>query len=195
VAVEYFMKWIEAKPLTNISSATIRKFFWQNIICCYGFPHHITVNNTKYFDNTMFKDFCQQIRTKVTFALVYHPQSNDAVERVNALIFKAIKKILEGEKKGKWAEVMPKAVWSHNTMPFWLMYGADTMLPEEVKHRSLRMKTNASACPSEAQEKDLLESDRLNAVENLQKYQEETKAWIDPNVKLQEFDLGNLVLL
>jgi hypothetical protein len=38
---------------------------------------------------------------KVAFALVYHPQSNGAIERVNALIFEAIKKILEGEKKGK----------------------------------------------------------------------------------------------
>jgi hypothetical protein len=32
------------------------------------------------------------------------------------LILEAIKKILEGEKTGKWAEVMPRAVWSHNTM-------------------------------------------------------------------------------
>jgi hypothetical protein len=31
------------------------------------------------------------------------------------LIFEAIKKILEGEKKGEWVEVMPKVVWSHNT--------------------------------------------------------------------------------
>jgi hypothetical protein len=37
------------------------------------------------------------------------------VERANALIFEAIKKILKGEKKGKWAEVMPQAVWSYNT--------------------------------------------------------------------------------
>jgi hypothetical protein len=29
------------------------------------------------------------------------------VEKANALIFAAIKKILEGEKKVKWAEVMP----------------------------------------------------------------------------------------
>jgi hypothetical protein len=33
----------------------------------------------------------------------------------NTLIFKAIKKILEGKKKGYWVEVMPRAVWSHNT--------------------------------------------------------------------------------
>jgi hypothetical protein len=32
------------------------------------------------------------------------------VERANTLIFEAIKKILEAEKKGKWTEVMPRAV-------------------------------------------------------------------------------------
>jgi IS30 family transposase len=110
VAVEYFTKWIETKPLTNISSGTIRKLFWQNIVCRYDVHQHITIDNAKYFDSAMFKDFCQQIETKVTFASVYHPQSNSVVERANTLIFKAIKKILEGEKKGKWAEVMPKSV-------------------------------------------------------------------------------------
>jgi hypothetical protein len=39
------------------------------------------------------------------------------VERANSLIFEAIK-ILEGEKKGKWAEVMPRAVWSHDTIVY-----------------------------------------------------------------------------
>jgi hypothetical protein len=48
----------------------------------------------------MFKEFCQQISTKVAFASVYHPQSNGAVKKANSLIFQAIKKILEGEKKG-----------------------------------------------------------------------------------------------
>jgi hypothetical protein len=50
-------------------------------------------------------------------------------------------------------------------------------------------------CPSEAEEKDLLESDKLKVVANLQKYQEETRAWRDPKVKLREFDVGNSVLL
>jgi hypothetical protein len=59
------------------------------------------------------------------------------MERANSLIFEVIKKILEGKKKGKWAEVMPTAVWSHNTTvcratnftPFRLMYGAEVVLP------------------------------------------------------------------
>jgi hypothetical protein len=33
VAVDYFTKWVEAKALVNITAPTIKKFFWQNIIC------------------------------------------------------------------------------------------------------------------------------------------------------------------
>jgi hypothetical protein len=31
VAVEYFSKWIEAKPLATIPSVTVQKFFWQTL--------------------------------------------------------------------------------------------------------------------------------------------------------------------
>jgi hypothetical protein len=134
---------------------------------------------------------------------VYPPQSNRAVERANALIFEAIKKILEDEKKSKWAKIMPRIVWSHNTIvcretnftPFQLMYGADAVLPEEVKHRTLWTTIEVPACPSEVEEKDLLVPVRLKVVANLQKYQEERKAWRDPKVKIWELDVGDLVLL
>jgi hypothetical protein len=129
----------------------------------------------------MFKEFCQQIGTKVSFASVYHPQSNGVIERANSLIFEAIKKILEGEKKGKWAEVMPTTVWSHNTTickatnftPFRLMYDVEAILPEELKHRSLQTATETIPCLNEVEEKDLLSSDRLKVVVNLEKYQEQ----------------------
>ena len=45
VAVEYFSMWIEAKPLATITSVTVQKFFWQNIICRFGVPKAITVDN------------------------------------------------------------------------------------------------------------------------------------------------------
>jgi hypothetical protein len=53
-------------------------------------PKHIIVDNAKYFDNAMFKEFCQQIGTRVAFASVYHSQSNRAVEKANCLIFQAL---------------------------------------------------------------------------------------------------------
>jgi hypothetical protein len=49
VAVEYFLKWIEAKPLATITSATIEKFFWQNIVYRFGVPKAIMADNRTQF--------------------------------------------------------------------------------------------------------------------------------------------------
>jgi hypothetical protein len=86
VTVEYFSKWIEAKPLAIITPATVQKFFWQNIVCHFGVPKAITVDNETQFDAETFKTFCSQIGTKIHFASVRHPESNGLVERANGII-------------------------------------------------------------------------------------------------------------
>jgi transposase InsO family protein len=104
VAVEYFTKWIEVKPLVNIVAVGLKRFFWQNIICRFGVPREITVDNAKQFDYHLFRDFYYQMGVEATFVSVYHPQSNGVVEKANTLKFIAMKKILESQSKSKWAE-------------------------------------------------------------------------------------------
>jgi ribonuclease HI len=94
VAVEYFSKWIEAKPLATITSATVQKFFWQNIVCRFGVPKAIIVNNGTQFDAKTVKAFCDQIDTKIHFASVRHPESNGLVERANGIIMTGIMKLI-----------------------------------------------------------------------------------------------------
>jgi hypothetical protein len=84
VVVEYFTKWIKARALSTITSKTAQKFFWQNIVCRFGVPSELTVDNSKQFDSQDFRDFCFSIGTKPVFASVYHPQSNGVVERATA---------------------------------------------------------------------------------------------------------------
>jgi hypothetical protein len=71
-----------------------------------------------------------------------------------------------------------------------LIFRADLVLLEEIKHKSFRTTTEVSPCPCDAKDKDLLEPDRLKIVVNLQKYQEETKARKDPKDKARVFDVG-----
>jgi hypothetical protein len=47
VTVEYFTKWIEARAVSTITSKTAQKFFWQNIVCRFGVPFELTVDNGK----------------------------------------------------------------------------------------------------------------------------------------------------
>jgi hypothetical protein len=118
------------------------------------------------------------------------------VKKVNALIFIAIKKILENQPKGKWVEELPRAVWSHNTSvyrmkkftPFKLLYGEEPVTLEEIKLCIARTKMEATYSPSEAEAKDLLEPKCMKAVENLQSYQNETRAWRDKKVKLRNIE-------
>ena len=42
-----FHKVVEAKPLTKITSETLKKFFWQNIICIFEIPRTLIVDNGK----------------------------------------------------------------------------------------------------------------------------------------------------
>lgn len=110
MAVEYFTKWIEARPLTTITSGTMRKFFWQQIICRFGVPGELTGDNAKQFDCYEFMQYCGMIGTKLNFASIYHPQSNGAVKRANGEVFTAIKKCLFDQKKGKWVDELSRVV-------------------------------------------------------------------------------------
>jgi transposase InsO family protein len=115
IAVEYFTKWIEARAVSTITAKTAQTFFWQNIVCRFGVPFELTVDNDKQFDNQDFREFCSSIGTKPVFASVYHPQSNGVVERANDKIFSAIKKMLLDDKKGKWADQLSEVIWALNT--------------------------------------------------------------------------------
>jgi transposase InsO family protein len=109
VAIEYFTKWIEGRAVSTITAKTMLKLFWQNIVCHFGDPSLLTVNNGKQFDNQDFREFCSSIGTKAVFASVYHPQSNGVVECANGKIFNAIKKRLLDEKRANGQTNYPKS--------------------------------------------------------------------------------------
>ena len=107
-------KWIEAKLLATITSQTIKRFFWQQIICRFGVPRELTIDNGTQFDCEAFKEFCMQI-AKLCFASIRHPQSNGLVERANGIILHGMSRRLHDRPKGKWAEELTSVIWSHNT--------------------------------------------------------------------------------
>jgi hypothetical protein len=67
------------------------------------------------------------------------------------------------------------------------------MCPDELANESTKVLVGSSR-ESEEVDKDLVEIDRLDAVQNLLKYQEETRKWRDKKVSLKNIQVGDFVL-
>ncbi|GKC43628.1 reverse transcriptase domain-containing protein [Tanacetum coccineum] len=73
VVINYFIKWIEAKPVATITGSQIKKFVWDNIFCIFGLPGEIISDNGKQFQDNPFKDWCEKHCIRQHFASVKHP--------------------------------------------------------------------------------------------------------------------------
>jgi hypothetical protein len=188
--------------LAIITSVTVQKFFWQNVVCRFGVSKEITVDNGTQFDDETFKDFCDRIGTKIHFASVRHPESNGLVERANGIIMTGIMKLIFNQPRGKWPDELIKVVWSHNTTPSWstgftqfkLLFGDEAITPEEAKTGSIRTTTSAEDKADYQITKDTTEGTRLQAIEHINKYQAKTIRWRDRKVRLKNIKPGHLVL-
>ena len=83
VGIDYFTKWVETKPLAKITEKNTRNFIGKNIICCFGIPRVLFSNNGHQFDNTPFREFCEQLGIKNHYSSPFQLQANGQAEVVN----------------------------------------------------------------------------------------------------------------
>ncbi|GJS55049.1 reverse transcriptase domain-containing protein [Tanacetum coccineum] len=120
VAIDYFTKWIEAKPVATITGSQVKKFVWDNIVCKFGLPGEIISNNGKQFRDNPVKDFCEKL-------------------------WEGIKARLDARSKN-WMEEISHVLWAHRTMikssnmdtPFSLTYGTEAVILVEIGMPTLR---------------------------------------------------------
>ena len=144
VATNYFTKLVEAKPMATITEAKVTSFVWKNIICKFGVPRIIILDNAKQFDNPKFRKFCQDLGIKNHYYSPRHPQANDQTEVTNRSLLKIIKTQLELA-KWAWLEELPNVLWAYRTttrvptreMTFRLTFGIEAVIPVEVGPTSL----------------------------------------------------------
>ncbi|GJW25269.1 reverse transcriptase domain-containing protein [Tanacetum coccineum] len=62
VAIDYFTKWIEAKPLVKITGKEVIRFVMDNLICRFGLPRIIVTDNGAQLVNEPFKGWCTRFK-------------------------------------------------------------------------------------------------------------------------------------
>ncbi|GJT04183.1 reverse transcriptase domain-containing protein [Tanacetum coccineum] len=202
ITIDYFTKWIEAKPVATITGNQVKKFVWDNIVCRFGLPGEIISDNGKQFRDNPFKDWCEKLCIRQRFASVKHPQTNGLVERANRSLGEGIKARLEARSKN-WMEEISHVLWAHRTMikssngdtPFSLTYGTEAVIPAEIGMPTLRTAEVDVVRNDEALEVnlDLLEERREQAAIREAKSKRKMEKYYNAKVRSTSFKPGDLV--
>jgi ribonuclease HI/transposase InsO family protein len=206
VAIDKFSKWIEVRPLTRIRFEQAVAFF-TNIIHRFGVPNSIITDNGTQFTGKKFLDFYEDHHIRVDWAAVAHPMTNGQVERANGMILQGLKLRIYNNlnKFGKqWMKELPSVVWSLRTMlsratgfsPFFLVYGAEAILPTDLEYGSPRTKAydDRSNQTSREDSLDQLEEARDVVLLHSVQYQQSLRRYHTRGVRPQGFQVGDLVL-
>ena len=76
VGIDYFTKWVEAEPLAKITQQNVKNFIWKNIVCRFGVPRVLILDNGRKFDNALFRDFYKHFGIQNHYSSPTHPQAN-----------------------------------------------------------------------------------------------------------------------
>uniref|UniRef100_A0A2N9I8K3 Uncharacterized protein n=1 Tax=Fagus sylvatica TaxID=28930 RepID=A0A2N9I8K3_FAGSY len=161
------------------------------------------VENGRQFDNSPFREFCEELGIHNHYSSPGHPQANGQVEVTNRSLLKMIKTRLEGA-KGLWPEELPNILWAYRTTartptgetPFRLTYGIEAVIPVEIGLTTWRT-DNYDEGINDAQLRsnlDLVDEVRDQAEARTRVYQQRMARYYDRRVKHREFKVGDLVL-
>jgi hypothetical protein len=206
VAVDKFTKWVEAAPVTTQDSTAVINFI-MSIIFRFGVPHSIITDNGTNFTSKEFKNFWEIMGIKLKFPSVAYPKTNRQVKKANGLICNKIKKRLMApleKAKHAWVDELPSVLSSLRTnpnattqeTPFFLVHGAEAVLPVKITHEAPRIATYDETASNEALQDniDALDEARVVALDRAAQYQQSLRNYHSTRVRPRSFVVGDLML-
>jgi transposase InsO family protein len=159
--------------------------FYTNIIHRFGIPNSIVTDNGTQFTRKKFLDFYEGHHIRVDWAAIAHPMTNGLVERANGMILQELKPRIYNDLNNfgkRWIKELPSVVWSLRTTPsratgfapFFLVYGAEAVLPTDLEYGSSRTKAydDQNSQTSREDSLDQLEEARDVALLHSARYQQ-----------------------
>lgn len=137
VAMDYFSRWPEARPLKAANAISVAEFIYDEIICRFSTPRIIQSDQGTHFVNEVIKQLTAKFRIKHKLSSPYHPQSNGLVERFNRTLCEGIAKI--GDTLFDWDKFIQPVLFAYRIKalriskksPYQIVYGKDPVLPDD----------------------------------------------------------------
>ncbi len=113
VAMDYFSRWPEARPLKTANAETVAMFLYEEIICRFGTPRILQSDRGTHFVNELIQRLTKRFKIKHSLSSPYHLQSNGLVERFNKTLYKGIAKL--AKEVDQWDRFIQPVLFAYRT--------------------------------------------------------------------------------
>ncbi|MCO5603228.1 hypothetical protein L7F22_057375 [Adiantum nelumboides] len=205
-AVDYLSRWVEAKPVKQITSKDVAKFVYEDIFCKFGMPLELLSDKDPGFRGELGDYLCEKLHVRRRFTTPYYPQCNGMNERFNGELIRMLTKMMQSNVK-TWDLELPCALWTYRTAiktgtgfsPFHLVFGKEVLLPIEVEIPALKMmlkfeEVNYDALKERLLYLQCLQLDRALALEHYEQVLKTSQAKANAKVKDKGIKKGDMAL-
>ncbi|XP_060179888.1 uncharacterized protein LOC132609763 [Lycium barbarum] len=135
----------QATSHKSVTKKVMVDFVENNLICRFGVPESIIIDNGVNLNSHLMKDISEQFKFTHKNSTAYRPQMNGVVEAANKNIKRILRKMVDNYKY--WHEQLPYALLGYGTAnrtstgetPYLLVYGTEAVIPAEVDIPPLRI--------------------------------------------------------
>ncbi|KAG1934069.1 retrotransposable element [Pimephales promelas] len=115
--VDRFSKSAHFIPLAKLPSAKeTAQIMVNHVFRLHGLPTDVVSDRGPQFSSQFWKEFCRLIGATVSLSSGFHPQTNGQAERANQIVARILRS-LAFRNPASWAEQLPWAEYSHNSLP------------------------------------------------------------------------------
>ncbi|XP_047268101.1 uncharacterized protein LOC107871905 [Capsicum annuum] len=180
-------------------------FIYSNIICRFGIPKIIVIDNAANLNSHLMQKVCQQFKIMHQNSTPYRPKANGAVEAANKNLKKILRKMVQGFRRCH--KKLPFSLLGYHTTvrtsidatPYLLVYGTEAVIPAEIEISSLRVVVETEIdddqrVKTRLEQLSLIDEKILTSVCHGQLHQKRMARAYNKKVCHRYFEVGQLVL-